>query len=126
MHEVLGAGDHATTYGGNLICAAAAIAVLEILDPILSAVKEKGAYICDKINSMNLPYVKEIRARGLMIGIKLEGIAHTEIVARLLGNGLVTLPAGTDVLRLLPPLVIEKTDIDAGLDILEKTFRMRG
>jgi acetylornithine/N-succinyldiaminopimelate aminotransferase len=123
MHKTLNAGDHATTYGGNLVCAAAALAVLEILEPILPSVKEKGAYICDRIKAMKLPYVKEIRAKGLMIGIKLEGIAHTEAVAKLLESGLLALPAGTDVLRLLPPLVIEKDDMDAGLDIIEKTLR---
>ncbi|MCL2456358.1 MAG: acetylornithine/succinylornithine family transaminase [Defluviitaleaceae bacterium] len=123
VRTTLGAGDHGTTYGGNLICAAAANATLEILEPILSEIKEKGAYICEKIHAMNLSCVKEIRARGLMIGIKLQSVAHTEAVAKLLEAGLVTLPAGADVLRFLPPLTIEKTDIDAGLEILKKTLR---
>jgi len=123
MHKVLGAGDHGTTYGGNLVCAAAALAVLEILEPVLPSVKKNGAYICEKIALMNLPYVKEIRGQGLMIGIKLEGIAHTEVVTKLLKAGLVTLSAGEDVLRFLPPLIIGKDDIEAGLAIIEKTFR---
>lgn len=118
-HKTLGAGDHGTTYGGNLVCCAAALAVLEILEPVLPSVKEKGAYICKKIAEMNLPQVKEIRGQGLMIGIKLEGIPHTEAVAKLLAAGLVTLPAGADVLRLLPPLTIEMDDINKGLGILK-------
>jgi acetylornithine/N-succinyldiaminopimelate aminotransferase len=119
----LGAGDHATSYGGNLVCCAAALAVLEILENALPRVKENGAYICEKVAAMNLPRVKEIRGMGLMIGIKLEGVAHTEAVSKLLEAGLVALPAGADVLRLLPPLIISREDIDAGLQILEKVLR---
>jgi len=118
----LGAGDHGTTYGGNLVCAAAALSVLEILTPILPTIKEKGEYIRKKVQQMNLPHVKEIRGNGLMIGIKLEGIPHTEVVANLLKAGLVTLPAGSDVLRFLPPLVISTEEIDAGLKILHETL----
>ena len=123
LHKTLGAGDHGTTYGGNLICAAAALSVLDIIEPILADVKTNGAYICEKIAAMNLPHVAEIRGRGLMIGIKLEGIAHTDAVSKLLEAGLVALPAGADVLRFLPPLVITREEIDAGLAILEKTLR---
>ncbi|MCL1863541.1 MAG: aspartate aminotransferase family protein [Defluviitaleaceae bacterium] len=119
-HSVLGAGDHGTTYGGNLVCAAAALSVLEILTPILPTIKEKGEYIIKKVKAMNLPCVKEIRGKGLMLGIKLEGIPHTEAVANLLKAGLVALPAGTDVLRFLPPLIITTEEIDAGLAILQK------
>jgi acetylornithine/N-succinyldiaminopimelate aminotransferase len=119
---VLSAGDHGTTYGGTPLCAAAALSVLEILTPVLPKIKEKGDYIREKITAMNLPFVKEIRGAGLMIGIKIEGTAHTEVVAKLLEAGLVTLPAGADVLRFLPPLIIEKDDMDAGLEILKATF----
>jgi acetylornithine/N-succinyldiaminopimelate aminotransferase len=123
MHKTFGAGDHATTYGGNLVCCAAALAVLQILEPILHSAEEKGAYISEKVKAMNSPYVKEIRGAGLMLGIKLEGIAHTETVAKLLSAGLVTLSAGTDVLRFLPPLTIEKEEINEGLSRLEKVIR---
>ena len=122
MHKTLGVGDHGTTYGGNPVCAAAALAVLEILEPVLPSVQEKGMYISDKIAAMDLPQVKEIRGMGLMLGIKLEGIAHTEAVTKLLEAGLVALPAGADVLRFLPPLTISTEDIDAGLTILKKAF----
>jgi len=121
LKNTLGAGDHGTTYGGNPLCCAAANAVLNIVEPILPKIKENGAYICDRIASMNLPHVSEIRGRGLMLGIKLQKIAHTEVVAQLLQAGLVALPAGSDVLRFLPPLVISREEIDAGLAILKKT-----
>ncbi|MCL2047282.1 MAG: acetylornithine/succinylornithine family transaminase [Defluviitaleaceae bacterium] len=122
VRNTLGAGDHGTTYGANLVCAAAALAVLEILEPILPSIKEKGEYICEKIQAMNLPCVKEIRAKGLMLGVQLHGITPAHAVTALLENGLVALSAGADVLRFLPPLVIEKKDIDDGLAIMEKTL----
>ncbi|MCL2225372.1 MAG: aspartate aminotransferase family protein [Defluviitaleaceae bacterium] len=122
LHTTLGAGDHGTTYGGNPICAAAALSVLEILEPVLPSVTEKGTYIREKILAMNLPCVKEIRGCGLMLGIKLDTITNTEAVSKLLAAGLVTLPAGIDILRFLPPLTISTEDIDAGLSIIKKTL----
>jgi acetylornithine/N-succinyldiaminopimelate aminotransferase len=123
MINVFGAGDHGTTYGGNPICCAAALAVLEILEPVLPRVKKKGAYIREKISAMDLPCVKEIRGAGLMLGIKLEGVAHTEVVAKLLDAGLVALVAGADVLRFLPPLNVGYDDIDEALVIVKKILR---
>lgn len=124
MRETLGAGDHGTTYGGNPLCCAAALAVLDILKPVLPDVKANGAYIREKVKAMNLPQITEIRGRGLMLGFQLEeSVVHTDVVAKLLAEGLVALPAGSDVLRFLPPLVITREEIDAGLAILEKTLR---
>jgi len=123
LRDTLGAGDHGSTYGGNPLCCAAALAVLDILEPILPDVKNNGAYMREKIAEMNLPCVSEIRGRGLMIGVKMKDVAHTEVVAKLLAAGLVALPAGADVLRFLPPLVISRAEIDAGLAILEKTLK---
>ena len=122
LRGTLGPGDHGSTYGGNLVCAAAALAVLDILEPLLPQVTAKGEYICEKIKTMNLPQVSEIRGCGLMLGLKIEGTPPAEINAKLLENGLAALTAGTDVLRFLPPLVIEKEDIDTGLKILHNTL----
>ena len=123
LHNVLNPGDHATTYGGNLICAAAALAVLDILEPVLPQVAEKGAYISNKIEAMKLPHVAGVRGKGLMLGIKIEGIAPAEINIKLLEAGLASLTAGTDVIRFLPPLIISTEDIDAGLEIFEDVMR---
>jgi acetylornithine/N-succinyldiaminopimelate aminotransferase len=118
LRHVLQPGDHATTYGGNPLCAAAALATLDILEPVIPSVEEKGDYIREKIKAMNLPMVKGIRGRGLMIGIQIEG-SHRELNAKLLEAGLVSLTAGADVIRFLPPLVIGIPDIDKGLAIFE-------
>jgi len=122
LQGTLGPGDHGSTYGGNPICAAAALAVLDILEPLLPQVTANGEYICDKIKAMNLPQVSEIRGRGLMIGLKIKDKPPAEINAKLLESGLAALTAGTDILRLLPPLTIDKTDIDTGLKILHNVL----
>jgi len=118
MISTLGAGDHGTTYGANPICCAAALATLDVLEPYLSHVSEKGEYIRERILAMNLPIVAEVRGRGLMIGIKIKEHPPAAINTKLLEAGVAALTAGTDILRLLPPLVIERNDIDAGLKIM--------
>lgn len=114
---VLGAGMHATTFGGNPVSAAAANAVLEILsDGELGEVEKKGSYIRGKIEAMDLPCVTSVRGLGLMIGIGVS-VPHKELAARLVENGLLALTAGSDTIRLLPPLTISYEEIDEGLKI---------
>ena len=121
--NVLRPGDHATTYGGNLVCCAAALATLEILEPVLPEVEKKGEYIRQRIMEMKLPNVVGVRGKGLMLGVELEGLVPGEVNLELLKAGLASLIAGTDVIRFLPPLVISIEDIDAGLNIFEKVMR---
>jgi acetylornithine/N-succinyldiaminopimelate aminotransferase len=122
--EVLGAGDHATTFGGNPIAAAAAIEVMnQLSDDVLDEVAEKGAYIKKTIAGWNLPAVGEIRGMGLMLGVSVAGAASPkEFAARCIENGLLILTAGSDALRMLPPLTITYEEIDAGLAILKNTL----
>jgi len=120
LSPTLNLGDHGSTYGGNLICAVAALAVLDVLEPELPKIEEKGQYIRSKIEAMNLPQISQVRGKGLMLGLQLKGITPAEVNAKLLESGLVALTAGTDVLRFLPPLTITMEEIDAGLAILEK------
>ena len=121
--NVLGPGTHATTFGGNPVCAAAGCAVLDILDQgVLDQVKEKGAYLRQSIEDMNLPCLGKTRGLGLMIGIEVKG-EHTnkELCAMLVRGGLLALTAGPG-LRLLPPLTITKEEMDKGLSIMKETL----
>lgn len=116
----LSAGTHATTFGGNPICAAGAAAVLAELTPsFLSEVAEKGAYIRETVSSWNLPVVTSVRGLGLMIGIGVS-CSHRDAVGKLVESGLLALTAGADTIRLMPPLTITKVEIDAGLNILKQ------
>ena len=121
--NVLGPGTHATTFGGNPICAAAAQVVLDILDEdALAAVTEKGDYIRTRIAHMGLSSLGESRGLGLMIGVEVKGEESNKVLAaRLIQHGLLVLTAGT-ALRLLPPLTITMAEIDKGLAILEQTL----
>lgn len=121
--DVLGPGMHATTFGGNPVCAAAALATLEILnETYLGEVADKGRYLRNAIESMNLPCLGGTRGRGLMIGIEVKpGQTNREVAGKLIENGLLVLTAGP-ALRLLPPLTITKDEMDKGLAIMKHTL----
>ena len=118
--NVLGPGTHATTFGANPVCAAAGLVVQDILsDAFLKEVREKGAYLRQGIESLNLPCFGKTRGLGLMIGVEVrEGWTNKEIAARLIENGLLILTAGPGM-RLLPPLVITRAEMDKGLEIMK-------
>ena len=121
--NVLTPGTHATTFGGNPVSAAAALAVLDILDEdALTAVKEKGEYLKNGIEALNLPCLGKVGGMGLMLGIEVNApYTNKELAAKLVENGLLVLTAGAKI-RLLPPLVITKEEMDEGLAILKKTL----
>ena len=121
--NVLGPGTHPTTFGANPVCAAAGLVVQETLsDAFLEEVKAKGAYLREGIEALNLPCFGQTRGLGLMIGIAVkEGYNKSEIANKLIANGLLVLTAGPGM-RLLPPLVITKEEMDKGLEIMKKTL----
>ena len=121
--KVFTPGTHATTFGGNPIGAAAACYVLDRLDEtLLSDVQAKGVYLREEIEAMNLPCLGKTRGLGLMIGIEVrDGWTNREVAEKLMENGLLCLTAGPG-LRLLPPLVITKAEMDKGLEIMRKAL----
>ena len=121
--NVLTAGNHGSTFGGNPMAAAAANVVMDTLTPaFMQEVAEKGRYLRDGIAALESPYVSGIRGMGLMIGVGVQGMTHKELKDKLMAEGLLTLTAGKDTLRLLPPLVITKEEIDKGLAIMKKVM----
>jgi len=118
---VLTSGTHATTFGGNPISAAGAIEVLNQLDSkTLKEVTKKGEYIKKQVESWGLKSIGEVRGKGLMIGISLIGVTPRDVAQTCVENGLLMLTAGSDALRMLPPLTITYEELDKGLKILEK------
>ena len=120
---VLGPGTHATTFGANPVCAAAGLVVQEKLsDEFLEEVTAKGQYLREQIEALDLPCFGKTRGMGLMIGIEVkEGYNKSEIAAKLIEAGLLVLTAGPGM-RLLPPLVITKEEMDKGLLIMKNTL----
>ena len=121
--NVLGPGMHATTFGANPVCAAAGLVVQETLtDAFLEDVQAKGTYLRNRIEDLKLPCLGKTRGMGLMIGVEVkEGWTNKDLANKLIENGLLVLTAGPG-LRLLPPLVISKEEMDAGLAIMEKAL----
>ena len=121
--DVFAPGTHGTTFGGNPIAAAAACHVLERMDEaFLAQVREKGDYLRAQVEELSLPCLGATRGLGLMIGVEVrEGWTNKDIAGKLIENGLLILTAGPGM-RLLPPLVITKDEMDKGLDIMKKTL----
>ena len=123
--DVFVAGDHQSTFAGNPLACAAGLVVLEtVSDPdFLDRVNHAGDYIRGKISSWNLPVVKDVRGRGLMIGTQIDpSVKPFDIEVRCLEEGLCTTTAGADVVRFLPPLNISDKEIDEGLAIYKKVL----
>lgn len=116
--DVFEAGDHGSTFGGNPIAAAGALAVLEQIDEkLLSEVVRKGEMLKSELGA--LPSVKSVSGMGLMLGIEVDNA--TEVVKKCLDSGLVVLTAHGKV-RLLPPLNIEEKDLKKGIKILSEVL----
>jgi acetylornithine/LysW-gamma-L-lysine aminotransferase len=112
-------GGHGTTFGGSPLVMAAAAEALQILadEKLAEAAMAKGAHVRRRLEALDAPLVREVRGRGLMIGIDLR-IRPQAVLARLLDAGFLALPAGSTVVRLLPPLTIGRSDLDAAVDAL--------
>ena len=122
--NVLRAGDHGSTFGGNPMAAAAGNVVMDAMTPaFLEEVQKKGEYLRKGIAALNSPYVSGVRGMGLMIGAGIQGMAHKELKDKLMAEGLLCLTAGSDTLRLLPPLVITEAEIDKGLEIMARVMK---
>ncbi|MBR9973176.1 aspartate aminotransferase family protein [Magnetospirillum sp. J10] len=121
------AGAHGSTFGGNPLAMAAADAVLDVmLDPgFMARVRENAVRLRQGLERVCAAFptvIEEVRGLGLMIGLKCR-IPNTELQGRLMANGLLTIGAGDNVVRLLPPLIIGESEIAEALAILERTLR---
>jgi acetylornithine/N-succinyldiaminopimelate aminotransferase len=123
--DVFVAGDHQSTFAGNPLACAAGCVVAETVSQsaFLDRVNHAGDYIRGAISSWNLPIVKDVRGKGLMIGTQIDPkIKPFDIEVRCLEKGLCTTTAGTDVVRFLPPLNISDKEIEEGLKIFKEVL----
>ncbi|MBD5113379.1 MAG: aspartate aminotransferase family protein [Ruminococcaceae bacterium] len=120
--DVFTPGTHASTFGGNPICCAGGLAVLNKVTSarFLDEITKKGEYFREKL--LKIPEVKSVSGIGLMIGIELKSKNAGEVVKAALDKGLLLLTAKTKV-RLLPPLTISYEEIDKGLAILGELLK---
>ncbi len=117
--EVLEPGDHGSTFAGGAVVSAAALAVLEIVDDpvLLRRVRELGTLLCDGLLAVD--GVREVRGRGLMVGVGLEpGIDAAALGADLLERGLIVNVPEPGTLRLLPPLTVDPAQVERAVALI--------
>ena len=121
LGDILQPGENGSTFGGNPVaCAGARVVVDRVSDPaFLKSVTEKGAYLKAKLEA--LPQVEYVRGKGLMLGAKLKNKDAHDVLVQCAKAGLLILTA-KELVRFLPPLTIEKEDIDQGLAIFQKVL----
>ncbi len=123
--DVLAAGDHGSTYGGNPLAGAAVSKVFDLYEEmnIINHVNEVSAYLEEKLDELVAKYdcVKERRGKGLMQGLEFN-VPVKDVIGRAMDNGMIIISAGTNVLRFLPPLTITKENVDEMIVILEKSI----
>lgn len=119
----LAAGDHGSTYGGNPFVCAAICKVLDLYEKqnVLANVKEVGAYLTEQLDKLAAKYdwVQTRRGVGLLQGLVCDKPV-ADIIKNALSKGLVLINAGTNIIRFVPPLVIQKSDVDAMVAILDE------
>lgn len=120
-------GDHGTTYGGNPLACAAVNAVFECYEKqhVVEHVAETAPYLEKKLDELVEKYdcLAARRGKGFMQGLVVTGRPVGEVINRAIENGLLVISAGSDVLRMVPPLVITKDDIDEMIEKLEKALQ---
>ncbi len=112
-------GDHASTFGGNSLACAAALANIEVIkkEKLVKRSYELGNYLIKKLTGLNKDYVKEIRGKGLMVGMELS-IKCEDIVNKAREQGVLLNCTSESVLRFVPPLTITKEQLDTAVSVL--------
>ena len=125
LMDVLAPGTHATTYGGTALACAVALEVLQIIDQdkLAENVATRGEELKEGLRQLaGRGWVGEVRGFGGMVGVTVKGRTHAEVAAQLALAGLLVVPAGSDVLRFLPPYNVTKQEIAEALRKVETTL----
>lgn len=119
-------GEHGTTYGGNPLASAAAYATLSVMqeENIPEQAAEKGAYFMNRLHSVAQEHeaIKEVRGRGLMIGVELN-FEGGDVVKEMMKRGVLSNCASGNVMRFVPPLIITKEEIDTVINIFLESLK---
>ncbi len=122
--EVINPGDHGSTFGGNPLGAAVAIAAIDVIieEKLPENAQKMGEYFREQLKKIDSPVIKEVRGKGLMIGVQTT-IPAKEICLKMMGEGVLAYYAHEYVVRFAPPLIIKKEEIDWALERIEKVFK---
>jgi len=118
-------GNHASTFGGNNLCCAAANAVIDFIEKkkLMDNAVKIGNYFMKKLSKIDSPLIKKVKGKGLMIGVELNEDKAKEIVDKCLEKGLILNNATDNILRFLPPLIVKKKEVDEAIKILEEVLK---
>ncbi|ALO16372.1 Acetylornithine aminotransferase [Salinivirga cyanobacteriivorans] len=124
VSDAIDFGDHGTTFGGNPLSTAAALATLETIeqDNLVQEAHEKGAWLVERIQALNEISIKEIRGKGLMIGIEFN-FETKPLVAKMLEHGVLANATAGNVLRLVPPLVITYDEMKKVVEVIKQSLK---
>jgi acetylornithine/succinyldiaminopimelate/putrescine aminotransferase len=118
-------GNHASTFGGNPLAMAASLATIDTImnEGVLDNVKRVGSYFMRRLHELKnkCPVIKDIRGRGLIIGVELT-VEGANIVKECMERGVLINCTGGNVLRFVPPLIIAEEDVDFAVEILGKVL----
>uniref|UniRef100_A0A7V3KP83 Ornithine aminotransferase n=1 Tax=candidate division WOR-3 bacterium TaxID=2052148 RepID=A0A7V3KP83_UNCW3 len=125
--DVFRPGDHGSTFGGNPLAAAVGMAAIDVIieERLPERAEELGNYFMKRLREINSPYVKEVRGRGLLIGVEIKkeyGTARP-FCEKLMELGILAKETHDQVIRFAPPLVITKEEIDWALERIEKVLK---
>ncbi|HEY0821670.1 MAG TPA: ornithine--oxo-acid transaminase [Rhizobacter sp.] len=119
-------GDHGSTFGGNPLAAAVGLAALDLLEheQLVLRAAEQGRYLMARLRALDHPAITEVRGRGLLVGVAIDPAfaSARQVCEALMHEGVLTKDTHDTVVRLAPPLVIEREQIDAAVDALEKVL----
>lgn len=120
-------GDHGTTYGGNPLACTAVSQIFDIFaqEQLVEHVQELSPYLEKRLDELAAEFscIKARRGKGFMQGLELDGVPVKDVINRAMENGLLVISAGANVLRLVPPLIIEKTHIDEMTEKLRSSLK---
>jgi len=124
--DVFKPGDHGSTFGGNPLASAVGMASLEVIleEKLPERAEELGSYFMEELRKINSPHVKEVRGRGLLIGmeIKKEIATARPFCEKLMKLGILAKETHEQVIRFAPPLIIKKEEIDWALERIRKVL----
>ena len=120
-------GSHGTTFGGNPLACAAALATLKVIEKedICEKARVRGNYLKTRLNDLSTEWdaIRQVRGKGLMIGVEL-AFPGAEVVKEMMIRGVLSNCASTNVIRLVPPLNISKEDLDRVVDVLIESIKV--
>ena len=118
--ELFSPGDHGSTFGGNPVSCAAALAVLDTIadDHLLDHVKRVGRHLADALGALDSPLVTGVRGSGLWLGVGLDGPHAPAIEHAARAHGLLVNVVRPDAIRVVPPLIVTEAEVDEAVPLL--------